>query len=149
MADEFAEQVVQRIYGVRRVLRRRLSAAMTLPPFTGSQVDLLRLVESSAGIGVSAAAQQLHLAANSVSTMVNQLGRSGYLRREPDPKDRRAARLFLTGQAIERLAGWRDARAQLLGAGLAALTPQDRQALARALPALGRLADAIAEVSDD
>lgn len=143
--EELADEVVQQVYGIRRVLRRRLRAMVDGLPLTGSQVELLRLVEASAGIGVSAAARALHLAGNSVSTLVNQLTEAGYLRREIDPQDRRAARLYLTDTATARLASWRGARAELVGAGLTALPAADRDAIARALPALRRLTEAIAE----
>jgi DNA-binding MarR family transcriptional regulator len=149
MAEDLAELVLQQVFGVRRALRRRLAARLCAPPFTAAQVDLLRLVESAEGIGVSAAARELHLAANSVSTLVNQLAQAGCLRREADPADRRAARLFLTEAARTRLAGWRDARADLMTAALARLRDDDRAALAGALPALGRLAEAVTEVDVD
>ncbi|NJC73899.1 MarR family transcriptional regulator [Planosporangium thailandense] len=115
------------------------------PALTASQVELLRLVENSAGIGVSAAARALHLAGNSVSTLVNQLTEAGYLRRETDPQDRRAVRLYLTDAATTRLTSWRSARAELVGTGLAALPAADREAIVQALPALRRLTEALAE----
>jgi DNA-binding MarR family transcriptional regulator len=147
VAEDFADDVVQQLNGIRRVLRRRLRAALDGPALTAGQVELLQLVEASPGISVSAAARALHLAGNSVSTLINQLTEAGYLRRETDPRDRRAARLYLTEAATARLSSWRDARARLVGAGLAALSVPDRQAIARALPALRRLAEAIAEES--
>jgi DNA-binding MarR family transcriptional regulator len=146
VAEDFAEEVIQQLNGVRRVLRRRLRAGLDGPALTAAQVELLQLVEGSAGISVSAAARGLRLAGNSVSTLVNQLSEAGYLRRETDPQDRRAARLYLTEAATARLSSWRDARTKLVGAGLTALPAADREAIARALPALGRLADAVAEV---
>lgn len=146
MTEDFADQVILQINGVRRVLRRRLRGTLDGLVFTASQVELLQLVEASRGVSVSAAARELRLAANSVSTLVNQLAEAGYLHRGPDPRDRRAARLFLTEAATARLAAWREARTRLLDAGLSELSADDRDAIARALPALGRLADAVAEV---
>jgi DNA-binding MarR family transcriptional regulator len=145
MADSFADDVIQQINGIRRVLRRRLRATIGTPALPAGQVELLQLVEASAGINVSAAARTLHLAGNSVSTLVNHLTSAGYLRRETDPRDRRAARLYLTDLAGARLSGWRDARAKLVAAGLDTLPEAERDAIARALPALRRLAEAIAE----
>jgi DNA-binding MarR family transcriptional regulator len=145
VAEDFAEEVIQQLNGVRRVLRRRLRAGLDGPALTAAQVELLQLVEGSAGISVSAAARGLRLAGNSVSTLVNQLSEAGYLRRETDPQDRRAARLYLTEAATARLSSWRAARAELVDAGLAALPAADREAIARALPALRRLAEAVEE----
>jgi DNA-binding MarR family transcriptional regulator len=127
------------------VLRRRLRATIGAPTLPTGQVELLQLVETSPGISVSAAARTLHLAGNSVSTLVNHLTEAGYLRRETDPRDRRAARLYLTDAAGVRLSGWRDARAKLVAAGLDTLPETEREAISRALPALRRLAEVIAE----
>lgn len=144
LADALAAQ----LNGVRRVLRRRVRGRLDISdisdvpgrrPLTGSQVELLRLVESAPGIGVGAAAQALHLAGNSVSTLVNQLTEAGMLRREQDPADRRSARLLLTDAAADRLRSWRAARVALLADALDELAPEDRQTLAAAVPALARL----------
>jgi DNA-binding MarR family transcriptional regulator len=143
--DDLADEVIEHLSGVRRVLRRRLRGTLDGPALTATQVELLRLVEASAGISVSAAARSLHLAGNSVSTLVNQLTEAGYLRRETDPRDRRAARLFLTDAAVARLTAWRDGRAKVLGAALSALPEADRQAITRALPALRRLTQLLDE----
>jgi DNA-binding MarR family transcriptional regulator len=129
---------------VRRAARRRLRArhAHPLPP---SQVEVLLVVEEQPGTGISATARTLHLAENSVSGLVNQLIGAGMLRRETDPRDRRVAHLYLTPEAAARLESWRSARAELVGAGIARLAPADREAIAKALPALRRLADLLGE----
>ncbi|MEV8512269.1 MarR family transcriptional regulator [Dactylosporangium sp. NPDC051484] len=147
LADALGAQLI----GVRRVLRRRLRADLLAgliagsgaTPLTGSQVELLRLVESAPGIGVGAAAQQLHLAGNSVSTLVNQLTEAGLLRRDTDPADRRSARLMLTPAAAVRLDAWRAARVSLLAGALGELEDGERDALAAAVPVLARLAGII------
>jgi DNA-binding MarR family transcriptional regulator len=141
--EALAESLAAQLNGVRRVLRRRVRAGLGVPELIGSQVELLRLVESAPGIGVSAAAQQLRLAANSVSTLVNQLTEAGLLRRERDPVDRRSARLLLTPAAQSRLAAWRAARVELLAGALSTLDGAERDALAAAVPALSRLAEAL------
>jgi len=146
--ETLADALGERLNGVRRVLRRRLRAGLAVPALTGSQVELLRLVEAAPGTGVSAAAAALHLAGNSVSTLVNQLTEAGLLRRERDPADGRSARLFLTGAATARLAAWRRARVSLLAGALDELAEDERRALAAALPALARLADALAGPGD-
>jgi len=99
----------------------------------------VRVAYEQPGIGVAAAARELHLAANSVSTLVNQLTDLDMLVRETDPTDRRAIRLYPTDIAIKRLAEWRTARAELVGEGIAALPTNDRAAIAAALPALKAL----------
>ncbi|MEV6703842.1 MarR family transcriptional regulator, partial [Streptomyces sp. NPDC051453] len=97
------------------------------------------------GIGVSAAARDLRLAGNSVSTLVNQLVKAGLLRRETDPSDRRSALLYATPAAAARLSDWQVRRGTLMREQLAVLDPADRAALAAALPALRKLADNLHE----
>jgi DNA-binding MarR family transcriptional regulator len=130
--------------GVRRVLRRRLRAGLGRPALTGSQVELLQLIKATPGVGVRAAAESLGLAGNSVSTLVNQLGAAGLLRRERDPGDRRSARLTLTPAAADRLSSWHAARVELLASALDTLPAHDREALAGALPALAHLTEVLA-----
>lgn len=113
---------------------------MTAPRLRGAQIDLLRLVGTSPGIRVSDAAKELYLAGNSVSTLVNQLSRAGYLRRETDPADRRSVLLLPTEAAASRLADWQERRSALLREQVGRLTDEERAALAAALPALRRLA---------
>ncbi|WP_323185440.1 MarR family winged helix-turn-helix transcriptional regulator [Kitasatospora sp. NBC_01287] len=136
LADEFSTLLV----GIPRLLRRRLRQELTVPRLRGAQVELLRLVAANPGLRVSAAAKELCLAGNSVSTLVNQLVAEGLLRREVDPADRRAALLRVTPEAAERLDAWSAKRKALVGDLLAELPAGDRQALSAALPALRHLA---------
>jgi DNA-binding MarR family transcriptional regulator len=139
-ASEVAGELMRVTAGLRRVSRRQLreSGARMLPE---AQRELLLVVESQPGIGVAAAARELHLAGNSVSTLVNVLVGAGLLRRDSDPADGRAARLTLTPAARHRIDTWRAARAAFLGAALDRADPADHAAIEAALPALRRLLD--------
>jgi DNA-binding MarR family transcriptional regulator len=123
---------------MRRLVRRRLREEVP-PRLRPAQVELMAVVGGHPGISVAAAARELRLADNSVSTLVNQLLGAGMLRRETDPGDRRAARLELTPTAQRHMADWRDRRARMVGARIEELPGEDRAAIAAALPALGRL----------
>ncbi|MET9530374.1 MULTISPECIES: MarR family transcriptional regulator [unclassified Streptomyces] len=138
--DEFPDSLADVLAGVHRLVRRRLRRGLTSPPLRGAQAELLRLVGGRPGIRVSDAAKELYVAGNSVSTLVNQLTRAGYLIRESDPGDRRAVRLTLTPAAHERLRDWQTRRGELVRDQVARLSGEDRAALAAALPALRRLA---------
>ncbi|WP_327234438.1 MarR family transcriptional regulator [Streptomyces sp. NBC_01317] len=137
---DHADALADALAGVQRLVRRRLRRELDVTPMRGAQIELLRLVAARPGIGVSAAARELHLANNSVSTLVNQLSGAGYLRRETDPDDRRSAVLLPTPEATERLAAWASRRGALMREQLARLTVEDRAALVAAVPALTRLA---------
>ncbi|MFE9425034.1 MarR family winged helix-turn-helix transcriptional regulator [Kitasatospora sp. NPDC006697] len=131
-ADEFSALLV----GIQRLLRRTLRQGLTEPRLRGAHVELLRLVVHSPGLRVSDAAKELCLAGNSVSTLVNQLVNQGLLRREVDPADRRAALLYATEEAVERITEWRARRTALVEELVAGLPAEDRAALTAALPAL-------------
>lgn len=148
-SETFPEELADALVRIQRLIRRRLRGGLSGPRLRGAEVELLRLVESRPGTGISDAARELHLASNSVSTLVNQLVRGGYLVRETDPADRRAARLQLTAAAEKRLADWQRRRAELYGRHVSRLDDTDREALRAALPALRKLAAGLHEEADE
>lgn len=127
--ETFPEEPADALVGVQRLIRRRLRRRMPDPWLRGAEVELLRLVVARSGIGISDAAEDLGLAANSVSALVNQLAKAGYLVREAVPADRRAARLLPTPAAGTRLPEWRRRRAELVRRHVARLDDADRRAL--------------------
>lgn len=141
LGDDFAGVLA----GLNRLIRRRVRRQMSVPPLRGAQAELLRLVQASPGISVSAAAKELYLAGNSVSTLVNQLTAAGLLHRETRSDDRRSARLLPTPEAEARLRAWQERRAAIVREHMELLGADDRAALAAALPALRRLADSLRE----
>jgi DNA-binding MarR family transcriptional regulator len=143
-----AQELAAALSGIHRATRRRVRRELGLEPLSGAQVELLRAVVQSPGIGVSAAARELNLAGNSVSTLVNQLVANGYLHRDSSASDRRAAMLTATDAGRERLARWRDERVRVLGGELDRLDPDELTALKAALPALRHLAAGLAEPHD-
>ncbi len=138
--DDFADAFADALAGSQRLIRRRVRRSMPDPPLRGAQVELLRLVVARPGIRVSAAAKELYLAGNSVSTLVNQLSSAGYLVRETDPEDRRSALLRPTPAAAARLRDWQARRSALVREQVARLSEADQAAIAAAVPALQRLA---------
>ena len=136
---ELGDQLMTTMAAMRRQVRRELRPQGIGPQLRGAQIELLRVANDQPGIGVAAAARELHLAANSVSTLVNQLTDLGMLVRETDPADRRAIRLYPTDAAVTRMQEWRTARAELVGAGIAAMSPAEQAAIAAVLPVLRTL----------
>jgi DNA-binding MarR family transcriptional regulator len=132
---------------VNRLVRRRLRAAAPERPMPVAQAELLRLVRLNPGIRVSAAADELRLAGNSVSTLVRQLTGLGLMVREADPRDARAALLCVTPEAVDRLRIWDDRRAALYREQWERLSAEDRTLLQAALPALHTLAAHLHEES--
>lgn len=142
-AEPDAAALSDLLFGISRVLRRRLRRDIEASRLRGAQAELLRLVVERPGIGVSAAARELYLAGNSVSTVVNKLVEAGLLRRETDPQDRRSALLLPTPDAVKRLRLRDERRRALVRDQVAGLSAADRAALDAALPALRRLAQGL------
>jgi DNA-binding MarR family transcriptional regulator len=134
-----ADELMTTVVALRRLVRRRVRSVVPGPPLRGAQVELLRVIEQRPGIGIGPAARVLQLVANSVSTLVDQLMDLGMLVRDTDPDDRRAARLWLTEAATQRLAAGRRVRAELMADVVTRLPVADREALPVALSALRAL----------
>lgn len=124
---------------LRRAVNRSVRLGIAGPTLPEAQVDVLRVVAAQPRARVQDVASQLHLAPNTVSTLVGALVRRGLLRREVDAADGRAVRLSITPQAHRRIAAWRARRAEVVEEHMSRLHAADRRALARALPALERL----------
>jgi DNA-binding MarR family transcriptional regulator len=138
-----AEDLMRVVGQLRRSVRRRVRQDWPHAPLPEAHLELLRLVDERPGLRVQEAAGALRLAPNTVSTLVNKLVAAGLLERRRDRRDGRAARLHLTRAAVRRIAAWRDRRQALVAQALATLAAADREAIAGALPALRRLADAL------
>jgi DNA-binding MarR family transcriptional regulator len=136
-----AAELFTAISVIRRTARRAARQAWTQQPLPPAQSELLRLAAARPGITVADAAQDLRLAPNTVSTLVGRLTEAGLLVRERGAPDGRTALLTATEKARQRLAEFRDLRADLAGRALARLPEQDQKALAAAVPALLRLAE--------
>jgi DNA-binding MarR family transcriptional regulator len=77
-----------------------------------------------------------------MTALVTRLERAVLVRRDPDPDDARAVRVSLTADGADCLERIRGSRAALIEARLAALSAEQRAALAAALPALDSLISA-------
>jgi DNA-binding MarR family transcriptional regulator len=143
-ANQEAADLLAAISVVRRTARQTVRRAWWGEPLPTAQSELLRLVAGRPGISVAEAARELRLAPNTVSTLVGRLAGQGLLGRERAVADARSVRLSVTSKAQQRIADWRDLRADLTQQAMAGLTEQDRRTLADAVPALLRLAERLA-----
>lgn len=140
-----AAELMAALGAVNRAARRAIrhgTGAVALPP---GRSELLRLVARHPGLSVAEAAVELGLAPNSVSTMVGKLTAESLITRERHADDGRSARLTATAAGTERIAHWRDLRADLAARALAGLDPADRRLITEATGALGRLAKLMEE----
>jgi DNA-binding MarR family transcriptional regulator len=143
-ASQEAAELLAAISAVRRTARQAVRRAWHEEPLPTAQSELLRLVADRPGITVAEAARELRLAPNTVSTLVGRLADQGLLGRERAQADARSVRLSVTDRARQRLADWRDLRADLTQIAMLQLADEDRRILAYAAPALLRLAERLA-----
>ena len=132
-----------------RVARRAVRAGMQAPPVPDASVEVLRVVEAQPGVSVGRVAERLGVAANTVSTIVKELGEAGLVERRRDDRDRRAASLHLTASAHERLAAWGRLRDEVLTEALLRLPATEREDLRRALPAVRHLLEVLEQLGQE
>jgi DNA-binding MarR family transcriptional regulator len=141
-----AAELLAVISAIRRVARRAARLAWQDEPLPPAQSELLRLAAAQPGLSVADAAHELRLAPNTVSTVVGRLTAAGLIERARGISDGRSVRLSVTGKARQRIASWRDLRAELGARALDRLPAGDRDTLVAALPALQRFAAQLEEI---
>ena len=132
-----------------RVSKRAVRAGLQAATVTDASAEVLQVVDAEPGVSVGRVAEQLGVAANTVSTLVRELVDAGLVERRRDERDRRAAALHLTASAPERIAAWVRRRDEVLTIALHRLPEQEREALRRALPAVRHLLEALEQVGQE
>ena len=144
-----ADTLVAQTARIRRAGRRYSGRPAELSLLTGAHLELVRLVRRRPGVSVADAAQELGLAANTVSTLVRALTDTGLLVRRVDLADRRIARLELSRAISSKVDAWRDRRVVALAEAIGELAPDEQEQLAEALALLGRVADHLETAAAD
>ncbi|HEX4092388.1 MAG TPA: MarR family transcriptional regulator [Trebonia sp.] len=127
-----------------RVALARLSRRLRrheLAGLTPTQLAALSTVEQVGPLRLGDLAAAEGIAPSTLTRLVAVLEELGYVRRDADPKDARASTLAITGLGHETLERLRAENSALLAQRVRLLTPEQRTALAAALPALEALAD--------
>ncbi|PRX50308.1 DNA-binding MarR family transcriptional regulator [Prauserella shujinwangii] len=140
MTTSSSQDIPNRLFLAIGRLSRSLRQAGTPGPGHGaisalatlSRCGQLRLGDLAAKEGVAAA---------TMSRIVAALVEAGYVRRESDPVDRRAWLATVTEEGERLLSGVRSTRVHELGKRIERLSPEHREALTAALPALEALLD--------
>ena len=111
-------------------------------PLSPSQARLLRIVRLRPGIATADVPAELREDRVVAATVIDELVHEELLTSQPDPEDGvRSLRLTLKGHLRAR--ELRGKSTEVLDHALDTLTPQERAAIAIAIPALERLADAL------
>lgn len=139
-AHPVAEPLHRGALHLLRTLRRE-DAASGVSPARLSALSVL-VFGGPCTLGALAAAEGVSAA--TMSRLVTELERDGWVVRHTDPTDARSARLEPSASARKLLLDGRARRLAALSNGLRALAAADRRAIERALPALERLVQALA-----
>lgn len=130
LADDFREALRHSVYLVRRLdAEGELSAA---------QLSTLKMLLDD-GVRVGEIARNLGVRVPSATEQIIKLERAGLARREPDPDDSRAVRVVLTAEGRAAVDSANARRNAVMAGILSSLSEQDRQALAAALPVIGKI----------
>ncbi|MER5640700.1 MarR family transcriptional regulator [Kitasatospora sp. NPDC002227] len=140
---ERAQRLTDVITRLRRALRSSIRTDYPWESLPMAQVELLQTL-AAAPLRVGELAARQRLAPNTVSGLVGKLLDAGFVDRQPDPGDRRTARIALTPAGHQQLRDWQGAHERRLADALESLTPAHREAVMNALPGLEQLARALA-----
>jgi DNA-binding MarR family transcriptional regulator len=137
-------QVADLLLALSRARRWLSRLATDQPaPLGSSGVSALAEIRRSGPMRLGDLAARERIAPPTLSRIVAGLVEHGYVQRSPDPDDARAGLVSVTEAGEELLGGLRSHRTTELSARLARLSPEDRQALLAAAPALHRLLDEV------
>lgn len=95
-----AEAIEGHLRVIRRLMRSALHEDLRRAPLTRPQLQALAALVHSGAMSLKALSRHLALAHSTVSGIVDRLERQGFVRREPDPRDRRGVRITL-GAPVE------------------------------------------------
>jgi DNA-binding MarR family transcriptional regulator len=140
-APGYAEIDVTRL----RVALARLSRWLRrhdLAGLTPTQLAALATIGKAGPMRLGDLAAAEGIAPSTLTRLVTALEDSGYVRRLADPKDARASTLSITSRGQDALQRIRAETTLMLTESLEGLTPDQRSALAAALPVLEYLAEA-------
>lgn len=133
-ATELASQLRLSVMRLARVLRQQVTG-----PVTPSQVSALHQIERLAPVTLGALATAERVQPPSMTRIVAGLEENGLVVREVDADDRRIARLHLTSAGRRWLERSRSRKTAYLAARLRRLSPEELDALERAVPVLEHL----------
>ncbi|MEU1554751.1 MarR family transcriptional regulator [Streptomyces scabiei] len=108
------------------------------PSLDRVSVAILRHIAESEPSRPGVLAVRLSVEASHVTRQLRRLEGAGYVRRIPDPDDRRAQRVRITGAGLAAFESVREAGRRSIEAALSDWSTEDRRRLARLF---GRLAD--------
>ncbi|MBO3747696.1 MarR family transcriptional regulator [Streptosporangiaceae bacterium NEAU-GS5] len=134
MEEELAESLSRELRHLVLLLRRVAASQ----PVTSQQYAVLGSLEGGPR-RMTDLAEEHGVQLPTMTVQINRLEEPGLVARGADPADARVRTVELTSEGRARLAAVRRARIAYLREQLGALNPDERDAIAAALPALAKL----------
>jgi DNA-binding MarR family transcriptional regulator len=137
MADQDPAQLADQLYRLTRRLRGAQAQRLAPLGLTPAQERALRLItRSEEPPRMTELADRLGIVPRSLTTVIDALEEAGLVRREIDPRNRRAILLLLTDQGAAVRDELREARRRAAEDLFASLSETDRETLAGLLARL-------------
>ena len=138
--DDVIEHVPEILFDTSANIRLRAPTEAGLAELAPSELEVLRLVSMHPGCGILFLTEHTKMRQANASTTVRSLVEQGLLRKQADPRDRRAVQLSPTAQASRDLQALREVWNKRIKNALAAagLTEAEYLEFARVLAALHR-----------
>ncbi|MFF8103249.1 MarR family winged helix-turn-helix transcriptional regulator [Streptomyces sp. NPDC016640] len=142
------ERALHRVtYLSTRARQHERLMALAGVPLDRSAVALLRLMADTDPLRPGELAARLGVEASHVTRTVQQLEKTGHVTRVPDPDDRRAQRIELTGAGREAIARIRETGVKGMQVALAGWSPEELRQLAALFHRM--VDDFLAHATDD
>jgi DNA-binding MarR family transcriptional regulator len=135
-------ELADRLHSAALHLMRRLRREDDASGLPAPQLSALSVIVFGGPITLGALAAAEQVRPPTITKLVTTLERDGLVVREADPDDRRIVRVRATARGRRLLHDGRERRVASLAASLAALPVKEREALARVVPILERIARA-------
>ena len=134
MADDDPAQVADLLHRLTKRLRRAQTTRLAPAGLTPAQERALRMISrSEEPPRMAELADELGIVPRSLTNVIDSLEEAGLVRRETDPRNRRAILLHLTERGSALRDDMRSARRSAAEELLAPLAAEDRRELARLL----------------
>lgn len=121
------------ICDVARLVRRSFNSRARDTGLTQAQWQAMFVISRNPGINQVGLADLLEIHPITLTQQIDRMEAAGWVERRPDPKDRRAMRLYITAQGKPILERLREFGAAILSIGLADINPKLRETMVDAL----------------
>jgi DNA-binding MarR family transcriptional regulator len=134
------QDLADRIHSTAIHLLRRLRREDDASGLSAPRLSALSVIVFGGPVTMGSLATAEQVRVPTMSRLVATLERDGYVRRVPDPDDRRSARLEATSKGRQLLMAGRQRRVEALAESVSSLSAAERKILRDAVPILERLA---------